>query len=44
MLIFDELKKNDLQLRLLAMVFAGGFFILIAGLWWVQVVSVREYQ
>jgi penicillin-binding protein 2 len=44
MLIFDELKKNDPQLRLVAMVLAGGFFILIAGLWWVQVVSVREYQ
>jgi penicillin-binding protein 2 len=44
MLIFDELKKNDPQLRLVAMVLAGGFFILIAGLWWVQVVSAREYQ
>ena len=25
MLIFDELKKNDPQLRLVAMVLAGGF-------------------
>ena len=44
MLIFDELKKNDPQLRLVAMVLAGGLFILLAGLWWVQVVSAREYQ
>jgi penicillin-binding protein 2 len=44
MLIFDELKKNDPQLRLVAMVFAGGLGVLLAGLWWVQVVSAREYQ
>ena len=44
MLIFDELKKNDAQLRLVAMVLAGGLFILLAGLWWVQVVSAHEYQ
>jgi penicillin-binding protein 2 len=44
MLVFDELKKNDPQLRLVAMVLAAGFFILLAGLWWVQLVSAREYQ
>jgi penicillin-binding protein 2 len=44
MLIFDELKKNDPQLRLLAVVLAGGLFILLAGLWWVQVVSARKYE
>jgi penicillin-binding protein 2 len=44
MLILDELKKNDPQLRLLAGVLAAGLFILLAGLWWVQVVSAREYQ
>jgi len=44
MLILDELKKNDPQLRLVAGMLAGGFFILLAGLWWVQVVSAREYQ
>ncbi len=42
--ILDELKKNDPHLRLVAMVLAGGLFILLAGLWWVQVVSSREYQ
>jgi penicillin-binding protein 2 len=44
MLIFDELKKNDPELRLVAMVLAGGLFILLAGLWWVQIVSAREYE
>jgi penicillin-binding protein 2 len=44
MLVFDELKKNDPQLRLLALVVTGGLFILLAGLWWVQVVSAHEYQ
>ena len=44
MLIFDELKKNDPQLRLVALVLAAGLFILLAGLWWVQVVSARDYQ
>jgi penicillin-binding protein 2 len=44
MLIFDELKKNDPQLRLVAAVLAGGLSILLAGLWWVQIVSAREYE
>ena len=44
MLIFDELKKNDPQLRLVAGVLAGGLGLLLAGLWWVQIVSAREYQ
>jgi penicillin-binding protein 2 len=44
MLILDELKKNDPQLRLVAGMLAVGLFILLAGLWWVQVVSAREYQ
>ena len=44
MLIFDELKKNDAQLRLVAMAVAAGLGILLAGLWWVQVVSAHEYQ
>jgi penicillin-binding protein 2 len=44
MLVFDELKKNDPQLRLVAMMLAAGLCILVAGLWWVQVVSSRVYQ
>ena len=44
MLVIDELKKNDPQLRLVAILLAGGLVILLVGLWWVQVVSSREYQ
>jgi penicillin-binding protein 2 len=44
MLIVDELKKNDPQLRLVALLVAAGLVLLLAGLWWVQVVSAREYQ
>src|SRR5690349_9726061 len=44
MLVIDELKKNDPQLRLVALMLAAGLFVLLAGLWWVQVVSAREYQ
>ena len=44
MLILDELKKNDPQLRLVAGMLAAGLFILLAGLWWVQVVSAHAYQ
>jgi penicillin-binding protein 2 len=44
MLVIDELKKNDPQLRLVAIMLAGGLCILLAGLWWVQVVSARQYQ
>jgi penicillin-binding protein 2 len=44
MLIFDEIKKNDPQLRTVAMTIAGGFFILLIGLWWVQIVSAGEYK
>jgi len=44
MLVFDELKKNDAHLRLVAMVLAGGLLILLAGLWWVQVVSAHDYR
>jgi penicillin-binding protein 2 len=44
MLFVDELKKNDPQLRLVALMLAAGFFILLGGLWWVQVVSAHKYQ
>ncbi|HEY4415907.1 MAG TPA: penicillin-binding transpeptidase domain-containing protein [Verrucomicrobiae bacterium] len=44
MLVVDELKKNDPQLRLVALMLAGGLFVLLTGLWWVQVVSAKEYQ
>lgn len=44
MLIVDQLKKDEPQLRLLAMVVLLGLMVLLAGLWWVQVVSTRRYQ
>jgi penicillin-binding protein 2 len=44
MLVFDELKKNDPQLRLVAVMLVAGLCVLLAGLWWVQIVSAREYQ
>ena len=44
MLVFDELKKNEPHLRLVAVGLVAGFVILLAGLWWMQIVSSREYQ
>lgn len=44
MLIVDQLKKNDPQLRTLTMIVLSGLVILIVGLWWVQIVSSRDYQ
>ncbi len=44
MLVFDQLKKNDPQLRLLTVAVLAGIFILLAGLWWVQIVSGQDYQ
>ena len=44
MLIFDQLKRNDPQLRWLTFGILGGMGALLAGLWWVQVVSARDYQ
>jgi len=44
MLVFDQLKKNDAQLQLLALVFCAGFVVLLTGLWWVQIVNASRYQ
>ncbi len=44
MLVFDQLKKEDPQLRVMTLVVLGGLGVLLAGLWWVQVVSARDYQ
>jgi penicillin-binding protein 2 len=44
MLIFDQIKKNDPQLRSVATAMAAGFFILLIGLWWVQIVRAGEYK
>lgn len=44
MLIFDQLKKDDRSLRILAMVLLSGMLILMAGLWNVQIVSARKHE
>ena len=44
MLVFDQLKKNDPQLRLLTAAVLAGLCVLVAGLWWVQIVSAQDYQ
>ena len=44
MLVFDQLRKDDPPLRVVALVVLGGLGILLAGLWWVQIVSARDYQ
>ena len=44
MLIFDQLRKDDPQLRTVALAVSGGLGVLLAGLWWVQVVSARDYE
>jgi penicillin-binding protein 2 len=44
MLIFDQLKKSDPHLQALAVTVFAGIFLLLSGLWWVQVVSARHYE
>src|SRR6266496_571091 len=44
MIVFDELKKSDPALRTLVVAMLAGLFVLLAGLWWVQIVSARDYQ
>ena len=44
MLIFDQIRKNDAQLQLLAMLLCGGLAMLLAGLWWVQIVNASRYR
>jgi len=43
MLIFDQLRKNDSQLRVITWGVLSGIAILLAGLWHVQVFSYRHY-
>lgn len=44
MIVFDQLKPSDPQLRLLTIAVLAGLLALLAGLWWVQVVASRDYQ
>jgi penicillin-binding protein 2 len=44
MLIFDQLKKKDPELRTVTLAVLAGLGTLLVGLWWVQIVSTRDYQ
>lgn len=44
MLIFDQIRKNDAQLQLLALLLCLGLAVLLAGLWWVQIVNANRYR
>ena len=44
MFFFDQLKREDPQLRLLTYAVLAGIVVLLIGLWWVQIVSARDYQ
>src|SRR5260370_21024377 len=44
MLVFDQFKKNEPHLRAVAVMIVCGLGVLVAGLWWVQIVSARDYQ
>ena len=44
MIFFDQLKREDPQLRLLTIAVFAGIVVLLIGLWWVQIVSARDYQ
>ncbi|MEP6663911.1 MAG: penicillin-binding transpeptidase domain-containing protein, partial [Verrucomicrobiota bacterium] len=44
MLIFDQLRRDDIRLRIISIGVLVGVVILLAGLWWVQIVSSRRYQ
>ncbi|HVV00684.1 MAG TPA: penicillin-binding transpeptidase domain-containing protein [Verrucomicrobiae bacterium] len=44
MIFFDQLKKNEPELRIMAVVILLGLGVLACGLWWVQIVSARDYE
>jgi penicillin-binding protein 2 len=44
MFVFDQLKRDDHQLRLLAGIMFIGCVLLCVGLWYIQIVSARHYQ
>src|ERR1051325_1562750 len=44
MLIFDQLKRGDPQLRLVTLAVLAGLGVLLAGVWWGQGVSSADYQ
>ena len=43
MLVFDQLRKDDPQLRLLTGVVLLGMVVLLSGLWYVQVITSHRF-
>src|SRR5689334_3968669 len=44
MFVFGKLDKHDPNIRWVGLGMGVGFLILVIGLWWVQIVSSRDYQ
>ena len=44
MLVFDQLKKNDHGLQIVAVIVLLGVLVLVGGLWRVQIVSSKNYE
>jgi penicillin-binding protein 2 len=44
MLVFDQLNKNDTQLRVLTVLVLGGMGVLLAGLWFIQVIASKHFS
>ncbi len=43
MLVFDQLNRNDSQLRVLTAFVLGGMGVLLAGLWYIQVIASKKF-
>src|SRR4051812_31974457 len=44
MFIFDQLKRDDRQLRMLSLIVVSGLVVLLGGLWFVQIVSGKRFE
>lgn len=44
MVFFDHLRRDDRELRFLALLMFVGMCVLISGLWYIQIVSSRQYE
>src|SRR4051794_36007797 len=44
MFIFDQLHKDERQLRTISIVVASGLLVLLTGLWFVQIVRAKKFE
>jgi penicillin-binding protein 2 len=44
MLFFDLLKSDDRRLRVISWIIGGGLFVLLAGLWFIQIVFASHFE